>query len=200
MSSATDRLGFVAQVTASYLRRNPASVEQITPIVRKITAALEEADQTLRRGAFPAGVADSGATNISVEDGASAPAVPVEQSVHPDYLICLEDGERLRRLKRHLLSAHGMTPEQYKAKWNLPGDYPMTAERSGERTAEKVRRTGSKPKGRSDNAWNVTKGTQTRGDEIPASPAPDLATAGSKPRRGRPRKTSQAVKRARKQS
>jgi predicted transcriptional regulator len=54
------------------------------------------------------------------------PAVSVRKSIKPDYLICLEDGKRFKTLKRHL-GALGMTPEQYRKKWNLPGDYPMVA-------------------------------------------------------------------------
>lgn len=55
------------------------------------------------------------------------PAVPIKKSVTPDYIVCLEDGNRMKMLKRHLSSHYGMTPEQYRAKWGLPEDYPMTA-------------------------------------------------------------------------
>ena len=55
------------------------------------------------------------------------PAVPVKKSVHPDYIICLEDGKRLKMLKRHLKTAYNMTPEQYRARWDLPATYPMVA-------------------------------------------------------------------------
>ncbi|WP_345772668.1 MucR family transcriptional regulator [Azospirillum aestuarii] len=55
------------------------------------------------------------------------PAVPVKKSVTPDYIVCLEDGKKLKMLKRYLRSAFGMTPEEYRAKWGLPADYPMTA-------------------------------------------------------------------------
>ncbi|MGY6708561.1 MAG: MucR family transcriptional regulator [Rhizobiaceae bacterium] len=55
------------------------------------------------------------------------PAVPVSESVKPDHLVCLEDGLRFRTLKRHLSVAYGMTPEEYRAKWNLPANYPMVA-------------------------------------------------------------------------
>jgi predicted transcriptional regulator len=56
-----------------------------------------------------------------------APAVPIKKSVYPDYLICLEDGLKLKMLKRHLRTSYGLTPEQYRAKWSLPPDYPMAA-------------------------------------------------------------------------
>jgi predicted transcriptional regulator len=55
------------------------------------------------------------------------PAVPIRRSVTEDYLVCLEDGKKLKMLKRHLQSAYGMTPEQYRARWGLPPDYPMVA-------------------------------------------------------------------------
>jgi|SRR5687767_3363816 predicted transcriptional regulator len=55
------------------------------------------------------------------------PAVPVRKSVMPDYLVCLEDGKRLKMLKRHLKTAYNMSPEQYRERWGLPADYPMVA-------------------------------------------------------------------------
>lgn len=55
------------------------------------------------------------------------PAVPAEESVYFDFLVCLEDGKRLKMLKRHLRVAYGMTPDQYRQKWSLPDDYPMVA-------------------------------------------------------------------------
>ena len=62
-----------------------------------------------------------------VEEELLVPAVPVRKSVTPDYIISLEDGRKFKSLKRHLNSQHGMTPDQYRAKWNLPSDYPMVA-------------------------------------------------------------------------
>ncbi len=55
------------------------------------------------------------------------PAVPIKKSVLPDYVICLEDGKKLKMLKRHLKTAYNMTPEQYRERWGLPADYPMVA-------------------------------------------------------------------------
>ena len=55
------------------------------------------------------------------------PAVPIRKSVFPDYIVCLEDGKKLKMLKRHLQSSYGMTPDEYRAKWGLPSDYPMVA-------------------------------------------------------------------------
>lgn len=55
------------------------------------------------------------------------PAVPVKKSVRPDHIVCLEDGKTFKSLKRHLETAHGLTPDRYREKWNLPADYPMSA-------------------------------------------------------------------------
>ncbi len=55
------------------------------------------------------------------------PAVPIKTSVQPDFIVCLEDGKELKMLKRHLKTAYGMTPDEYRTRWNLPFDYPMVA-------------------------------------------------------------------------
>ncbi|MDA0338528.1 MAG: MucR family transcriptional regulator [Proteobacteria bacterium] len=55
------------------------------------------------------------------------PVVPIRRSITPDYIICLEDGKKLKMLKRHLRTAYGLSPEDYREKWGLPGDYPMVA-------------------------------------------------------------------------
>ncbi len=55
------------------------------------------------------------------------PAVPLEESIKPDYIVCLEDGRQLKMLKRHLKTAYNMTPDQYRERWNLPANYPMVA-------------------------------------------------------------------------
>ena len=70
------------------------------------------------------------------------PAVPVRKSVMPDYIICLEDGKRMKMLKRHLTAAYGMTPEEYRARWNLPSDYPMVAPNYSKRRSEFAKSIG----------------------------------------------------------
>lgn len=70
------------------------------------------------------------------------PAVPIKRSVQRDYLICLEDGRKHKMLKRHLASAHGMTPDEYREKWGLGKDYPMVAPSYAEQRSELARRIG----------------------------------------------------------
>ena len=84
--------------------------------VSDLPALIEDVYKTL---------ADLGET--SEEPEKPVPAVPVKKSVFPDYIICLENGKKLKMLKRHLMTAYNMTPEEYREKWGLPADYPMVA-------------------------------------------------------------------------
>ena len=70
------------------------------------------------------------------------PAVPVKKSVTPDYIVCLDDGKRCKMLKRHLMSAFGLTPDEYRAKWGLPSDYPMVAPNYAKARSEMAVRIG----------------------------------------------------------
>jgi predicted transcriptional regulator len=70
------------------------------------------------------------------------PAVPVKKSVTPDFIICLEDGKKLKMLKRHLMSTYGMTPDQYRATWSLPADYPMVAPKYASVRSELAKKIG----------------------------------------------------------
>ncbi len=70
------------------------------------------------------------------------PAVSVRSSVKPDYIVCLEDGKKLKMLKRHLMTHYQMTPEQYRAKWNLPADYPMVAPNYAEQRRSLAKKIG----------------------------------------------------------
>lgn len=69
----------------------------------------------------------NGSTQKVVEEAKQAPAVPVKKSVQPDFIICLDDGKKFKSLKRHLRTVYNLTPDQYRAKWGLPADYPMVA-------------------------------------------------------------------------
>lgn len=86
------------------------------------------------------------------------PAVSIRASIKPDYIICLEDGKKLKMLKRHLMTRYSMTPDQYRAKWGLPADYPMVAPNYAEQRrnlaksiglgTKRVAKVGGKPRGR----------------------------------------------------
>ena len=99
----------VTEIVAAYVSKNEVAAADLPALIKSVHATL---------GGFGGG-----------ESGASfkPPAVPVKKSVTPDFIICLEDGKKLKMLKRHLMTAYGMTPDQYRAKWQLPNDYPMVA-------------------------------------------------------------------------
>jgi len=99
-------------------------------------AAAYVSNNSIRPGDLPALFADIHATLVRLSSGSPAmnaepvkltPAVPIKKSVGQDYIVCLEDGRKFRSLKRHLHTAYNLTPEQYRAKWGLPNDYPMVA-------------------------------------------------------------------------
>ncbi|MDF0541555.1 MucR family transcriptional regulator [Sphingobium sp. H39-3-25] len=77
------------------------------------------------------------------------PAVSVRSSIKPDYIVCLEDGKKLKMLKRHLMTHYQMTPDDYRAKWNLPADYPMVAPNYAEQRRSLAKKIGLGSKGRS---------------------------------------------------
>jgi predicted transcriptional regulator len=117
----SDKLALIANVAASYLRRNSVGVDQIGNVFSSVVRAVEQAAKEIESGVPAAEAATPTA------EAKRAPAVSVRKSVQHDYIVCLEDGLRARTLKRHLQAAHGMTPQQYREKWNLPKDYPLVA-------------------------------------------------------------------------
>jgi predicted transcriptional regulator len=116
------------QIVAAYLAHHAVPAEGVPGIIRSVYAALSGL-------AMPAVV-------ITPE-----PAVPIRNSVFPDHIVCFEDGGKFKSLKRHLNDSYGMTPDEYRAKWGLPHDYPMVApEYAASRSAQaKARGFGRRP-------------------------------------------------------
>jgi predicted transcriptional regulator len=81
-------------------------------------------------------------TTVVEPEAKQEPAVSVRSSVKPDYVVCLEDGKKLKMLKRHLMTHYQMTPEQYRAKWDLPADYPMVAPNYAEQRRTLAKKIG----------------------------------------------------------
>ncbi len=106
------------------------------------------ANNRVDTGALPAliqAVYRSLSTTGEVEVAPAAPltpAVPIKKSVFPDYIVCLEDGKRLKMLKRHLQTSYGLTPDAYRTKWGLPRDYPMVAPSYAARRSDLARKIG----------------------------------------------------------
>ncbi|MBY4639734.1 MucR family transcriptional regulator [Gluconacetobacter entanii] len=104
----------MSDIVAAHLGNTNTSLptEHVPAFIRDVYAAIRETTPATEK-------------NSSIP--AQQPAVPVGQSVFPDYIVCLEDGKKLKMLKRHLQTRYGMTPTQYREKWQLPMDYPMVA-------------------------------------------------------------------------
>lgn len=143
----TDRLAqLVREVYASVLHPEPAAGPSVAP-VRNDPAPLpvaESAEETSEHAAAPTpavGTSSAAPADTAPTSGL-VPAVPIRASVFPDYIVCLEDGKKLKSLKRHLSSAFGMTIQDYKAKWDLPDEYPTVAPNYAEMRRDVARKSG----------------------------------------------------------
>jgi predicted transcriptional regulator len=105
-------LGLVAQIVAAHAAHNEVTLEALPDVIRSVYAALSGVD---------------GAGTASPAAEKPRPAVPISKSVFPDYIVCLEDGKKLKLLRRHVQRSYGLTPEQYRKRWGLPPHYPMVA-------------------------------------------------------------------------
>ena len=111
ISAANDLLvTLTADIVAAHVSNNSVAVADVSTLIANVHGALK-------------------GLNIPLAPAVEAlqPAVSIRASVKPDYIICLEDGKKLKMMKRHLMTRYNMTPADYRAKWGLPGDYPMTA-------------------------------------------------------------------------
>ncbi|RFD19969.1 MucR family transcriptional regulator [Komagataeibacter melaceti] len=98
-----------AEIVSAYVSRNELSAETLPDLIHRVYEAISTLGRTEPVPEKP------------------VPAVPLKKSVFPDYIVCLEDGKKLKMLKRHLKTAYNMTPEEYRERWGLPHDYPMVA-------------------------------------------------------------------------
>lgn len=126
---------------------NAPSSEELLSLTSEIVAA-HVSNNTVAVGDLPGLIEQVYRTLSSVGGGGEpaadkpTPAVPVKKSVTPDYIVCLEDGKKLKMLKRHLRSSYDMTPEEYRAKWKLPVDYPMVAPAYAKERSEFAKKIG----------------------------------------------------------
>lgn len=122
-------LELTAHLVSAYVTNNHVASSELPRLIDLTYAQLS-------------GLADSGAARAPEPVVELKPAVPVKKSVTPDYIVSLEDGRKFKSLKRHLSAHYGLTPEQYRAKWNLPADYPMVAPNYTARRSELARAIG----------------------------------------------------------
>lgn len=116
--------GLTTDIASSYLTNNSVPAEQIPALIHQVFDALVKVGTGEQK------------------PEALKPAVPVKKSVFPDYIVCLEDGKKLKMLKRHLMSSYNMTPEEYRARWGLPPDYPLVAPAYAEKRSVLAREIG----------------------------------------------------------
>jgi len=110
---AAEVLGLTAQIVASHVGNNAVETAALPALIHDVFRTLA----TIGTKTPPA----------PAEKKPQIPAVPPKKSVFPDYIVCLEDGKKLKTLKRHLKTAYGLTPEAYRERWGLPANYPMVA-------------------------------------------------------------------------
>ena len=108
-SASLSLLRLTAEIVTAHAAHNALSPEALVQLIGSVHAALAGADRPATTEARP------------------EPAVPVKRSVFPDYIVCLQDGKKLKMLKRHLMNSYNLTPAQYREKWGLPASYPMVA-------------------------------------------------------------------------
>jgi predicted transcriptional regulator len=102
-------LQLTAEIVSAHVGHNSTQAEALPALIQAVFATLR------------------GAGKAAAEPEKPQPAVPVKKSVFADHIVCLEDGKKLKMLKRHLQTSYNMTPDQYRARWDLPADYPMVA-------------------------------------------------------------------------
>ncbi|HUO12189.1 MAG TPA: MucR family transcriptional regulator [Caulobacteraceae bacterium] len=126
MDEKSEVIEMTADIVSAYVGNNTIATGDLPALIQSVHRALTN----ITAGAEP------------VEAAPKEPAVPIRRSITPDYLICLEDGRKFKSLKRHLRTKYNMSPEDYRAKWNLPKDYPMVAPNYARARSELAKQMG----------------------------------------------------------
>src|SRR5690606_11213645 len=154
-NSNDDIVLLTADIVSAYVANNPVPLTELSGLISLVHSSLSNV----------------GGAEVAEQAEPQKPAVNPKRSVFNDHIVCLEDGKKFKSLKRHL-SSHGMTPEEYRKKWNLPADYPMVAPAYAQSRSELAKQMGL---GRKPAA-----AAAAAEEETPSAPA----------RRGRPKKAS----------
>ena len=127
-ASRQDIMRMTTDIVSGFTSRNAVPSSTLTTLISQVHETLYTLAQS----------------NVQ-EDGAATrqkPAVPIRRSVNPDHIVCLEDGRKLKMLKRYLRAAFNMTPEEYRARWSLPQDYPMVAPNYAKKRSDFAKKMG----------------------------------------------------------
>ena len=126
MDDKSEIIEMTADIVSAYVGNNSVSATELPSLIQSIHRTLT----------------DIAAGAEVVEAAPKEPAVPVKRSITPDYLVCLEDGRKFKSLKRHLRTKYNLSPEEYRAKWGLPKDYPMVAPNYAKARSELAKQMG----------------------------------------------------------
>ena len=118
----TSTIVLVSEIVSAYVSKNSLPPSELPQLIKTVHDALNSPEQGT--------------------SSAPEPAVPIKKSIRPDYVICLEDGKKLKMLKRHLRTAYDMSPDEYRQKWGLASDYPMVAPKYAARRSELAKKIG----------------------------------------------------------
>ena len=124
-ASSEEMVALTSRITAAYLRGNALPAADIAGVIAIVHGSLLQLGQPATQ-----------------PEETLKPAVPIRRSVTAEYIVCLEDGRKLKMLKRHLKATYGMTPDQYRTRWNLPADYPMVAPAYAGRRSDLAKASG----------------------------------------------------------
>ena len=114
-----------SDIVAAHVSNNSVSVDDLPALITNVYGALAGLGQA-----------------VPIVEVMPQPAVSIRASIKPDYIVCLEDGKKLKMLKRHLMTHYNLTPDQYRQRWNLPADYPMVAPNYAEKRRELAKKIG----------------------------------------------------------
>ena len=117
----TSSLEMVSKIVSAYVSKNSLPTGDLPHLIKTVHEALKSSGQAV---------------------GKPEPAVSIKQSVKPEYIVCLDDGKKLKMLKRHLRTAYNMSPDEYRKKWGLPSDYPMVAPKYAAVRSELAKKIG----------------------------------------------------------
>jgi len=150
--SDTNVLRLTAKIVSAHTRKYQVAADTLPELIQSVWRSLATAGTDEPAPAPP------------------TPAVPIRKSVFPHHIVCLEDGKRLKMLKRHLQASYGMTPEQYRQKWGLPTDYPMVAPNYASHRSSLAKQSGLGRKPGSAASEQTNPAEESKKPDLPAEP------------------------------
>ena len=130
-----DLLSLTTEIVSAHVSNNTVALSDLSSLIEHVYKTLSQV---------------SAGVSVSLPSEKPQPAVPIKKSVTPDFIICLEDGKKLKMLKRHLKTSYNLTPEEYRERWGLPSDYPMVAPNYAKQRSKLAKQIGLGTRGRDE--------------------------------------------------